>query len=466
MQSIFNLNRKFYVKSFHEFVSVMKTSYDCIFKIMKSLYEMFKTNNHWFFIYHKHHIEKLVMIESIYDLCLFHSIESFDLIDFQIDDTLIFVSNDFVIKKNEIIKTVNIIIKKRECFNTTNSIKFNDMKIEFQKNETIIIKYASYVKNISSIKNQNFSFISAKNIIRKKLISKNQYVIQRTRNAYVISICQFETFFDLTYVAQAINVISNDIALLNKRLTWQIENKLRKLKYVKLDFNSLRLMIFIDSFYVNNRDFIFRIDYLICLIDASNRINILHWFSIKCKRIIRSVLIFELYELIYKFDFETILKTTIKKILRFNISLIVYIDFKFLYQCLMRLKTIEKKRLMIDVMNLRQSYERREITEIKWIDENSNSIDVMIKNKIIFVLKILIDTNKINLTAIEWIERSKKNQKVPNTKIEIERFEHEKKWNTKHKTIWLIKLISKDFFRNYKTDYVSNLMIKNHQNWT
>ena len=46
VQSILNLNRKFYVKSFHEFVSIMKASYDCIFKIMKSLYEVFKTNNY------------------------------------------------------------------------------------------------------------------------------------------------------------------------------------------------------------------------------------------------------------------------------------------------------------------------------------------------------------------------------------------------------------------------------------
>ena len=82
VQSIFNLNREFYVKSFHEFVSIMKTSYDCIFKIIKSLYEMFETNNHWFFIYHKHHIKKFVMIELTYDSCLFHSIKLFDLIDF------------------------------------------------------------------------------------------------------------------------------------------------------------------------------------------------------------------------------------------------------------------------------------------------------------------------------------------------------------------------------------------------
>ena len=80
---------------------------------------------------------------------------------------------------------------------------------------------------------------------------------------------------------------------------------------------------------------------------------------------IQNVLIFELYELIYEFDFETTLKTTIKRILRFNISLIVYIDFRFLYQCLMKLKTMKKKQLMIDEINLRQSYEQCKITEIK-----------------------------------------------------------------------------------------------------
>ena len=153
VQSIFNLNRKVYVKSFQKFVSIMKTSYNCIFKIMKSLYEVFETNNYWFFIYHKHHIKKFVIIKSTYDSYLFHNIQLFNLIDFQIDDTLIFVSNNVVIKKNETIKTVNIMIKKREYFNIINSINFNDIKIKFQKNETIIIKHASYVKNILSIKN-------------------------------------------------------------------------------------------------------------------------------------------------------------------------------------------------------------------------------------------------------------------------------------------------------------------------
>ena len=45
-QLIFNLNREFYIKSFHEFVSIIKIPYDYMSKIMKSLYKMFKTNNH------------------------------------------------------------------------------------------------------------------------------------------------------------------------------------------------------------------------------------------------------------------------------------------------------------------------------------------------------------------------------------------------------------------------------------
>ena len=101
VRSIFIFNRNFYVRSFHEFVKIMKTSFDCILKMMKSLYEIFETNNHWFFIYHKHHIERLAMIKSIYDLCLFHCIKSFVVIDFQTDDILIFVSDDFAIKKTK-----------------------------------------------------------------------------------------------------------------------------------------------------------------------------------------------------------------------------------------------------------------------------------------------------------------------------------------------------------------------------
>jgi wyosine [tRNA(Phe)-imidazoG37] synthetase (radical SAM superfamily) len=61
---------------------------------------------------------------------------------------------------------------------------------------------------------------------------------------------------------------------------------------------------------------------------------------------------------------------------------------------------------MIDVMILRQFYERREITEMIWIHGINNSVDSMIKIKSFTVLKTMIDINQINLDTIEWVERA------------------------------------------------------------
>jgi hypothetical protein len=65
---------------------------------------------------------------------------------------------------------------------------------------------------------------------------------------------------------------------------------------------------------------------------------------------------------------------------------------------------------MIDLMCLRQSYKRREIAEVRWIDGNTNPADVMTKSKACSALKDLIDTNKVNVTCNEWVERSGRNE--------------------------------------------------------
>jgi len=108
----------------------------------------------------------------------------------------------------------------------------------------------------------------------------------------------------------------------------------------------------------------------------------------------------------HSFDKGIVIKTTIEKILNRPIPLIVCTDSKSLYDCLVKLGTTNEKRLMIDLLCLRQSYERREITEVKWIDGNTNPADAMTKGKPCTALKALLDTNKIDLKVTEWVERS------------------------------------------------------------
>lgn len=76
-----------------------------------------------------------------------------------------------------------------------------------------------------------------------------------------------------------------------------------------------------------------------------------------------------------------------------------------LYDCLTKLGTTNEKRLMIDVMAIREAYEKREIVEIKWIDGESNPADAMTKSKPCQALKDLVDNNTITIKVTEWVDR-------------------------------------------------------------
>jgi hypothetical protein len=199
----------------------------------------------------------------------------------------------------------------------------------------------------------------------------------------------------------------DDVNKLNKRLTWQRENPSQGLTFVPLDTEGpLRLVVFTDSSFANNSDYSSQIGYVIVLADEKNNANIIHWSSTKCKRVTRSTLASELYGMATGFDVGAAIKATLEKIMKVeSLPLILCTDSKSLYECLVKLGMTHEKQLMIDIMCLRQSYERREISEVVWIDGDSNPTDAMTKAHLCQVLRDLIDTNRIDLRVTGWVER-------------------------------------------------------------
>lgn len=405
VQSTTTLNREFYIVPPRELAKQLNLDDNSVVKVLRPLYGVPESGNHWYKTYHAHHVDQLSMQQSTYDSCLLYSTQPFGVVGLQTDDTLFVGDDEFVEREQEKLIRAKFLAKQRERLTPTHELKFNGGII---RNETtgISLTQERQCKNLKPISRTNTTTTSSRGTIRHNLSIKEQYIAQRARGAYVASVCQPEAAYDLSVAAQVTEPTEKDVHTLNKRIQWQIENAARGLWFVKLDKDSLQLMVFTDASFANNKDLSSQVGFVLVLADAKGRANIIHWSSTKCKRVTRSVLASELYGMAHGFDMGASVKSTVDLILQINLPLVLCTDSKSLYQCLVKLGTTQEKRLIIDVMCLRQAYERREIAEVKWIKGESNPADAMTKSKPSNALKRLIDTNTLELDVEEWVERA------------------------------------------------------------
>ncbi len=194
----------------------------------------------------------------------------------------------------------------------------------------------------------------------------------------------------------------------------------RGIKYIALDLEHVKLFVFIDSSFANNKDFSSQISYLIILVNETKtdsigtnefiiKGNLIYYSSTKSKRVTRSILASEIYGIVGGVNMAIIINTTIKIITEqlgfLHTPIIVYTDLYSLYKYLVKLSTIKEKRLIIDIMALRQSYERREITEIRQINRKDNPADAMTKSTPNKALEKFIDSNQLNVRVEGQVQR-------------------------------------------------------------
>ena len=88
---------------------------------------------------------------------------------------------------------------------------------------------------------------------------------QRARGAYIATVYQPESLYNLSFTAQVTDPQEANVKQLNKRIQWQIDNTTRGLTFMPLDISSLSLLIFINASFTNNKDLSSQIGFIIIL---------------------------------------------------------------------------------------------------------------------------------------------------------------------------------------------------------
>jgi hypothetical protein len=290
-QATSELIRDIFVKAPPELLKALNLPDGTILQVVRPLYGVPEAGNHWFKTYHSHHRIELDMEQSTFDPCLLTSSEPFGIVGLQTDDTLMVCDLEFAQKEEAKRAKAGFTAKDREQLTPENDLKFNGCGIRLGTDDCISITQERQCRNLKLVKFDTTDSTSSRGVTRPELTTKEQYVAQRARGAYIATVCQPEACYDLSVAAQATEIEKSEVDALNKRVQWQIENAARGLRYVPLDLNSLQLLVFTDASFANNKDLSSQMGYVITLTDASGSANILHWSSIKCKRVTRSVLV-------------------------------------------------------------------------------------------------------------------------------------------------------------------------------
>lgn len=322
-----------------------------LFLVNYPRYGIPESGNHWFYTYHNYHTGTLKMIPSVYDPCLLYtkgcmSIASTSennprgIVCFQTDDTAYGCNNSFH-ELEEKIRT-QFDSKEIEMLTCNRMVKFNGGLLHYDGK----IYYVNQPNHISNM---------------KKLVPKSftaaDFISERARGSYIAAICRPDISFIFSVASQATYPTERDVKCINKAIEHCQSTTTFGLTFVPLDKNSIVCAVFVDAGFATNADDSSQLGFIMVLMEKHNNISVVYSGSLKSRRIIRSVLGAERFAMVDGFDVASTIRLTVNDILGRIVPLHVYTDSRSLFDSLTKISRTAKKRLLIDLSVLRQSYE-------------------------------------------------------------------------------------------------------------
>lgn len=195
---------------------------------------------------------------------------------------------------------------------------------------------------------------------------------------------------------------------MHKIIEWCKETCEVGLKFVPLDMDTIRIVLFTDSSFANAEHSKSQLGFVVVLADGDNNANIVHFGSMACKRVARSVMAAELHSLIYGFDQAFVTGDMLQELLGRKVHIDAYVDSRTVFNVVAKTAATLKKRIQLDVHALRESHTNGELRNIEWIPGTQKVSDGLTKGIINsdHPLWQLMVSNKLRIKATGWVRNN------------------------------------------------------------
>ena len=146
-----------------------------------------------------------------------------------------------------------------------------------------------------------------------------------------------------------------------------------------LDLDSLYIAGYSDGSFENNQDLSSQQGFVILLKDKNDRTDLIHFGSWKCQRVTRSVLGAEAYAFSHTLYSVRLLAHDLSTISGQKIRTILFTDSKSLFDTISKLSAPTEKRILIDIAATRESYNKKEISNVAHTLSKYNIADCFTK---------------------------------------------------------------------------------------
>lgn len=198
----------------------------------------------------------------------------------------------------------------------------------------------------------------------------------------------------------------SNIKVLNDSVKYAKRETSIALQYAPPDKSSVNLRVYTDASFVTNDGLASQLGIVLLLCDFGDNAHIIDYRSNKTRKVVRSTMGGEVAAFMEGFNHPFSFARDLQAVLGRIVLVYMYTDPKQLFDASTRGNQTTERRLMVEIMAVRQAYRRFETTAIRLVRGEDNQADELSKIKDKSALRRLFAKEKDHTKVVQWIERN------------------------------------------------------------